>query len=252
MIDIDKLGLLIEKHGKRDNFALYDEGTHLAKAKIYSDGELAYWKKQRDWFADQFNSTFWGVWWMRENYPDLKGTDFITKAIAATNRIIERSNDDEASWIEQAGRFLELYFPYQRINEIIESLSLKGKGAKLPDFSKEDFKKLLRSNMTEKEKEELTETIREQLNANKEKYSIVAIADILYKHPQVFNYPPKSYGFKRWIKDFCKYFGITDVPTAKQSNKKVKGQYTIFGRNDFVKWCPEMKKKTDDRFPSHY
>ncbi|MDD4190534.1 MAG: hypothetical protein PHI28_04335 [Mangrovibacterium sp.] len=251
MINIDKLGLLIEKHEKMDNFALYDERMHSAKAKIYSDGELAYWKKQRDWFVDKFGGTFWGLKWIRENCPDLKETDFIAEAIAATNRIIERSNDEEAFWIKQADRFFMYYFPYQRINEIIGSLSLKG--TELSDFSKEDFKKLLRSNMKDEEKEELTRTIQVQLNANKEKYSIVAVADILYKHrQQIFNQLGKPTEFKRWMTDFCKYFGITEVPTAKPSNKKVKDQYNILGRNAFAKWCPEMKKKTDDRFSSHY
>lgn len=257
MIDVDKLRPIYSQrsaeHLAMKHLALYNENAHMTMAKRYSDGELVYWKKQRDWFTIQLNSsTIWGAWWLLLDCPDPEKNDFLRSFINRSNSLMgELPHFDELFWIKDIDRFFELYFPYQRINEIIESLSLKG--TKLSDFSKEDFKKLLRSNMTDEDKEELIKKIQVQLNSHEKKYSIVAVADILYKHrQQIFNQLGKPTEFKKWIKDFCKYFGITDVPTAKPSNKKVKDKYGSLGRTAFIKWCPEMKKKEDDRFSSHY
>ncbi|MGV8139483.1 MAG: hypothetical protein AB2L20_30165 [Mangrovibacterium sp.] len=126
MIDWQKIFDLIGKYEKLENLALFNEANLKGMAKLYSDGEIAFWKGKKDWFADQINNTIWGAWWVNKGCPKLSNREFIENSIEFTNKLILEKRADKYDWDSffenDVDRFFSLYFPLQKINEFIAEL----------------------------------------------------------------------------------------------------------------------------------
>ncbi|MGV8133747.1 MAG: hypothetical protein AB2L20_00915 [Mangrovibacterium sp.] len=225
MIDASVVQSLMDRHKDlNSNPARYNETEHLNLAKVFPEGELAYWKNVKFSFVEQLRGSFVGLWYIQLGFPDLsKNSDFLNYAYSRIQDGIENRGSSENFWIEDLNTFFRWYYPYRRANAIIDGLTPKenrGQEIKIT-CNEERFLRLLTGALSKEKRQNMIEDIYLQLTGDPTKENIVAIASILYNGGTIHkNMKPRT--FAKWLREFCECWNIKEVPTVKQSAGSVK------------------------------